>query len=577
MRELRTSYLVTLLGADAAKDIAAFLQKPNVASRFDAMEKTLRNDWAKFLDEKQQKPVIQKWMAPPLEAAVVAQQRPVVDLGENLLPPNPTVSSIDHFPRPSATATEGTAANAVAQNTNQAPNLPKTPVPPTPSPTPIPIVHPPSAPGAAPPALGTKAPAPSPVPVPVPVTQVKDRTPLAFKLRNARQSERYLDEMSFEPTNASIRLVAVEIPAEVGLVCNLKTMSVEGTPKISGEFLINVRYRWTDDSPVTERSGKVTLYVNPDPKSLWKNLDSDRSDPLWKDDEAAQIVCGKERRIIAARKRGRSHAHVGSCCDDDFFLQHNSDQGWYLAIVADGAGSAKASRQGSRVAVRTAGSFLKETLAGEGGEKVTAAVAAFQAEPEGSCENAQRALHNALYITVGHAAHRAMKALFDEAQARPDLIGSVKDLSTTLLIGVARKFGAQWLCAAYWVGDGAVGVYRRGGEIQLLGEVDAGEYSGQTRFLDTNEVSQEALLRRTRFILCDDFTAFLLMTDGVSDPKFETEARLADLSAWDELWDDLQAGAGLSSPDEHPDQRLLEWLDFWSQGNHDDRTIAFIY
>jgi hypothetical protein len=63
----------------------------------------------------------------------------------------------------------------------------------------------------------------------------------------------------------------------------------------------------------------------------------------------------------------------------------------------------------------------------------------------------------------------------------------------------------------------------------------------------------------------------------VSDPKFETEAKLADLSAWDELWDDLQAGAGLSSPDEHPDQRLLEWLDFWSQGNHDDRTIAFIY
>ena len=82
---------------------------------------------------------------------------------------------------------------------------------------------------------------------------------------------------------------------------------------------------------------------------------------------------------------------------------------------------------------------------------------------------------------------------------------------------------------------------------------------------------------RTRFTLCDNFTAFLLMTDGVSDPKFETEARLANLSAWDALWDDLQAGAGLSTADEHPDQKLLEWLDFWSQGNHDDRTIALIY
>lgn len=386
-----------------------------------------------------------------------------------------------------------------------------------------------------------------------------------------------MGEMGFEPGTASICLVSVDLPAELGLSCNLNKMMIEGTPLVSGDFSINILYRWTDDSPVTERAGKVTLYVNPDPKSLWKNLASDRSDPMWKEDETAQILCGQERRIIAARKRGRSHAHVGTCCDDDFHLQHNSDQGWYVAIVADGAGSAKASRQGSRVAVRTAGSFLKDALAGEAGEKVTAAVVALQAAPEENRENAHRVLHNALYVTVGHAAHRAMKALFDEAQARPDLIGSVKDLSTTLLIGVARKIGTQWLCAAYWVGDGAVGVYRRGEDIQLLGEVDAGEYSGQTRFLDADEVSQEGLLKRTRFTLCDDFTAFLLMTDGVSDPKFETEARLAELSAWDALWDDLQAGAGLSSADEHPDQMLLEWLDFWSQGNHDDRTIALIY
>lgn len=103
------------------------------------------------------------------------------------------------------------------------------------------------------------------------------------------------------------------------------------------------------------------------------------------------------------------------------------------------------------------------------------------------------------------------------------------------------------------------------------------KYSGkpgssmQTKF-------RRKLLKRTRFTLCDDFTAFLLMTDGVflirnSRPK----PALANLSAWDALWDDLQAGAGLSTADEHPDQKLLEWLDFWSQGNHDDRTIALIY
>lgn len=570
MRELRTSYLVSLLGADAAKDIAAFLQDPLVANRFDVMEKRLRADWAKFVSEQDQKTVIQKWMAPPLEETAPAS--PPLAVPSNLqqsanpIAANAAASPNDHLRLPSATPIEDPAIAADdAQNTISAANLPVA----LPSPTTMP--KPTSAPSVAP-----SAP-PEPIPKAPPVTPVKERTPIAFKLRNARQSEPYLDEIGLEPGTAQIRLVSVDLPAELGLTCNLNMMMVEGTPKVNGEFSINIRYRWKDDPPVTERPGKVTLYVNPDPKSLWKDLESNRSDPMWKEDEAAQIVCGQERRIIAARKRGRSHAHVGSCCDDDFHLQHNSGQGWYVAIVADGAGSAKASRQGSRVAVRTAGSFLKDALAGEAGAAVVAAAVALQAAPEANRDSAQRVLHNSLYVTVGHAAHRAMKALFDEAQAKPELIGSVKDLSTTLLIGVARKIGAQWLCAAYWVGDGAVGVYRRGREIQLLGEVDAGEYSGQTRFLDASEVSQESLLKRTRFALCDDFTAFLLMTDGVSDPKFETEANLADLKAWDALWDDLQAGAGLSSPNEHPDQQLLQWLDFWSQGNHDDRTIALIY
>lgn len=25
------------------------------------------------------------------------------------------------------------------------------------------------------------------------------------------------------------------------------------------------------------------------------------------------------------------------------------------------------------------------------------------------------------------------------------------------------------------------------------------------------------------------------------------------------------------------DQQLLQWTDFWSRGNHDDRTLAIIY
>ena len=33
-----------------------------------------------------------------------------------------------------------------------------------------------------------------------------------------------------------------------------------------------------------------------------------------------------------------------------------------------------------------------------------------------------------------------------------------------------------------------------------------------------------------------DFTALFLMTDGVSDPKFETDANLKSYDKWNELW-----------------------------------------
>lgn len=409
----------------------------------------------------------------------------------------------------------------------------------------------------------------------LPPPALKVRPVLKFKLINGRQSEDFAETLECTSPESEYRLIEVEIPPELGLRFDQKTSSIQGKPAASGDFTLVVRYRHQDDPPEAVRESPINFYVNPNPKLLWQDIPSNRQDPLWKDDEAAQMLAGPLRRIVAARKRGRSHAHVGSCCDDDFVIHHDTANDWYVAIVADGAGSAKASRHGSRLAVRAAGNHIKNALAGDDDEKIAAAVAGYLAAPSEGRDHAKRFLHNALYVVVGHAAHKAMKALVDEAQVRTDLISSVKDLSTTLLIGIAKKFGDQWLCATYWVGDGAIGVYHKGSSIELLGEVDSGEYSGQTRFLDSNEVTQEALFKRTRFTLCPDFTGFLLMTDGVSDPKFETEARLVELDAWDALWEDLQSAADLAGP--NPDIKLLEWLDFWSQGNHDDRTIAIIY
>ena len=66
------------------------------------------------------------------------------------------------------------------------------------------------------------------------------------------------------------------------------------------------------------------------------------------------------------------------------------------------------------------------------------------------------------------------------------------------------------------------------------------------------------------------------MTDGISDPEFESEKEFEDQERWSEYWSTkvkphLSDDAGKSA------ESLLSSLDFWSPGNHDDRTIAVLY
>ena len=111
-----------------------------------------------------------------------------------------------------------------------------------------------------------------------------------------------------------------------------------------------------------------------------------------------------------------------------------------------------------------------------------------------------------------------------------------------------------------------------------MGESDSGEFAGQTRFLTMPEITQPAeLYRRLRFDIVPDFTALILMTDGISDPKFETDANLMKIEKWNELWTDLSKMVTFADDNELAADQLLKWLDFWSPGNHDDRTIAILY
>ena len=330
----------------------------------------------------------------------------------------------------------------------------------------------------------------------------------------------------------------------------------------------------------------MRLSVTPDPRTMWQNLPSERTDPYWKEDEQHDSVRGADLSLVAASKRGRSHAHVGSFRDDDYRIGHLADTGWYAAVLADGAGSARYSRRGAAIICEHAHQHILASLADGGAARIDAGARAYaEAQAAGlapeqveeQVEAAREALHVSLSRIVGNAAYWAVKAIHEEIQARPDLGGVFKDYSSTALIAICKRYPFGTLCAAYWIGDGAIGVYSKRDGVVLLGDVDSGEFSGQTRFLDNSAVDHDVLRSRTRFALVPDMTALVLMTDGVSDAKFETEARLARAADWHGFWNELDAAVGFGAEAPGQERRLLDWLDFWSQGNHDDRTIAIIY
>jgi hypothetical protein len=73
------------------------------------------------------------------------------------------------------------------------------------------------------------------------------------------------------------------------------------------------------------------------------------------------------------------------------------------------------------------------------------------------------------------------------------------------------------------------------------------------------------------------------MTDGIYDPKFVVEANLEKSEKWIEFMEDLKGknedNVAVEFDPENTQiaDQLSKWMDFWSQGNHDDRTLAIVY
>lgn len=376
------------------------------------------------------------------------------------------------------------------------------------------------------------------------------------------------------------------------------SFTVSGTPRLDKfreegrtlqtEFTLVARFDFEGGSEYGKQENleqEFKLTVNPDPHKLWKDLPVDWEkigEPQYRHaDEASDFLAVETsfdgtpaKHIVVASKRGRSHAHEGKPRDDAYRMHYCAENGWYVMAVSDGAGSASYSREGSRLACETAVECcLKKLADAETLKNIEAQISAYH---QSESENISK-VGEVLYHLLCSAAFNASKAIQAEAAKQQR---DPRTYAATLLLSITKRFPFGWFVGTFWVGDGAIALYRRDlHEVKLMGEPDEGEYGGQTRFVTMPEIFQDptACYKRLRFTLVDDFTALFLMSDGVSDAKFETTNNLKNPQKWDELWENLEhEGVGLTTGEEVAKKQLLSWLDFWSPGNYDDRTIAVL-
>lgn len=366
---------------------------------------------------------------------------------------------------------------------------------------------------------------------------------------------------------------------EIGLLYDAASRQITGTPTQSGDLKITFQFRLQGQPEADVWNEKeFILTINPNPKTLWKSLESDRNDPYWKEDNVTQLAPLGDRHLLVSSKRGRSHANVGSFREDDFLFA-SLENGWQVIVVSDGAGSAKLSRKGSALACTAVADYFKEAEAIQNMASFDALLQQYQEQPG---EAAEKELNRFVYNNLGKAAftaHKKLEAFAKEAGA------TLKDLSATLIFTLWKKYEAGYAFLSFGVGDCPIAILNKElTEVTLMNWIDVGEFGGGTRFITMPEIfGAKEFATRFSFKWMPQFAYLFLMSDGIYDPKFVVEAALPKIEKWQEFLADLagnnEDGAKVELSADNPDieQQFSQWMDFWSPGNHDDRTLAILF
>ncbi len=358
-----------------------------------------------------------------------------------------------------------------------------------------------------------------------------------------------------------------------GLVYDMATKTISGIPQSHGDIQLVFAYHLADEEENTlANEKKINLIINPDPKSLWKNIPSNADDIYAKADEVAETTTFLTHTLKAVSKRGRSHANKGSFRDDDYAYAELAN-GWGLMAISDGAGSASYSRKGSLLACQAVVQYFETHFSPQNIAGLEEAINVYATDPSVKAKLLDIA---APYLSA--AAKNAQDTIANFASTAK---ASLNDFHATLAFVLIKQFPTGYAFLSFAVGDCPVVLVDKAlAWVKPLNKLDVGEYGGGTRFITMPEIFAKAdFEERFNFEFTPSLPYVFLMTDGIYDPKFEVEANLAKPEKWKAFLEDLKGAneEGINALSEaETSKNLAHWTNFWSPGNHDDRTLLIL-
>lgn len=328
----------------------------------------------------------------------------------------------------------------------------------------------------------------------------------------------------------------------------------------------------------------IRLVVMPEPGAGWEVHEPDAGLSHRKSHAVSLSFSDSLVDIDAASRRGRAHAHTAKFREDDFEVRYDAFSGRYALVVSDGGGSYPLSRIGSRIASETIASSLLSGIP----DSLLNALPSMSGNPSAMLlPDVPARLADAMASACHSAIPRLEELIAEHNAPSMEKPWSIGDFYSTVLAATVKRRpdGSLWVLS-FSIGDGAMAWLREDGVIPLCSP-DEGPARGHTQFgtdpamwpSRQDELDWRAFCERRIRLLAvppGESGELWMMTDGVSDPFQLSAHGTFPEDNWNKFRQEIATALGPfsdSDKDAKKTQSLLEWLSFYKEQHHDDRTV----